>query len=79
MKPNHRKALQQITNFEPVVKTTISLPPAIHRQGKAAAKRDGRSFSNFISRLIEADQTATVSHRPVADVVRALSTEGSLA
>ena len=47
-----------MTNFEPVVKTTISLPPAIHRQGKAAAERDGRSFSNFISRLIEADQTA---------------------
>ena len=64
MKPNPRKALQQITNFEPVVKTTISLPPAIHRQGKAAAERDGRSFSNFISRLIEADQTATAHNRP---------------
>jgi predicted CopG family antitoxin len=41
---------------EPVVKTTISLPPEIYRKGKTAAARDDRSFSNFIARLIEADK-----------------------
>jgi hypothetical protein len=55
---NFRKDIQQITKFEPVVKTTISLPAELHRLGKAAADRDGRSFSNFIARLIEADKTA---------------------
>jgi len=55
---NSRKDIQQITKFEPVVKTTISLPPELHRFGKAAADRDGRSFSNFIARLIEANKTA---------------------
>lgn len=58
MKNARRRPPVDSSKQPPVVKTTISLPPAIHRRGKAAAERDGRSFSNFISRLIEADKNA---------------------
>jgi predicted DNA-binding protein len=58
MKHARRKLPVDPIKPEPVVKTTISLPPEIHRRGKAAADRDGRSFSNFIARLIEADKNS---------------------
>lgn len=58
MKHASRKPPVDSTKQEPVVKTTISLPPEIHRHGKAVAVRGGRSFSNFIARLIEADKNS---------------------
>jgi len=57
-KPPVESSKPEPSKPEPVVKTTISLPPEIYRLGKAAAHRDDRSFSNFIARLIEADKNS---------------------
>lgn len=37
------------------MRTTISLSSAIARKGERRARQDGRNFSNYVARLIDAD------------------------
>ncbi|MES2571458.1 MAG: hypothetical protein V4710_15565 [Verrucomicrobiota bacterium] len=44
----------------PVKRMCVSLHESTLAAGKRAAKRDGRSFSNYVAQLIQRDATATV-------------------
>jgi predicted CopG family antitoxin len=47
---------KEATNGEAKIRVNITISPDVHEEGKTIAKKDKRTFSNFVEKLIEEEK-----------------------